>query len=54
MALLQHDLGSGITKGSSHRLQHAVRAVQMLGDAKVGEHKSRVVGFCQVQEVLGF
>jgi hypothetical protein len=54
MSLLEHDLGCCVAKRAGHGLENAVGAVEMFGDSKVGEYKSRVVGLCQVEEVLGF
>jgi hypothetical protein len=48
MSLLEHDLGCCVSKGAGHGLENAVGAVEMLGDSKVGEYKSRVVGLGQV------
>lgn len=48
MSLLEHDFGCCVTKGTSHGLENAVRAVEMFGDAKVCEYQSRVVGLGKV------
>jgi hypothetical protein len=48
MSLLEHDLGCCVAKGAGHGFENAVGAVEMLGDSKIGEYESRVVGLGQV------
>ena len=48
MSLLEHDLRCCVAKRASHGFENAVGAVEMLGDSKVGEYKSRVVGLGEV------
>lgn len=54
MALLEHDLGSSISKGTGHAGQYLGGAVQHLCNTEICQDQLRVGGTGEVEEVLGF
>lgn len=54
MALLEHDLGSSISKGTGHAGQYLGGAVQHLRNTEICQDQLRVGGTGEVEEVLGF
>jgi hypothetical protein len=54
MTFLQHNLGSGITKGSSHCREHFVFRIQHFCNSKIGKDKVGSMLAGEVQKILRF